>query len=110
MMTGPMPGGREAHELTTELCVAYSGFAIFGANAAFEFGQFQGAGIQGWQSQRHGYFSERSWAFALAVFLALKDAPAPVGALKPSVAGLADKAARYLTRSPGLLEPLREIA
>ncbi len=110
MMTGPMPGGREAHELTTELCVAYAGFAVFGANAAFEFGQFQGAGIQGWQSQRHGYFSERSWAFALAVFLALKDEAPPSGVLKPSVAGLTDTATRYLTRNPGLLEPLREIA
>ncbi len=107
---GASPGGADAHELATELCVAYSGFAVFGANAAFEFGQFQGAGTQGWSSQRRGYFSERSWAFALAVFLALKDAPAPAGVLKPSVADLADKAARYLTRNPGLLEPLREIA
>ena len=106
----PNPGGAEAHELATELCVAYSGFAVFSANAAFEFGQFQGAGVQGWSSQRRGYFSERSWAFALAVFLALKEAEAPTGVLKPSVADLTDKAARYLTRNPGLLEPLRQIA
>jgi hypothetical protein len=30
--------------------------------------------------------------------------------LKASVADLTDKAARYLKRNPGLLEPLREIA
>ena len=107
---GPNPGGADVHELATELCVAYSGFAVFGANAAFEFGQFQGAGVQGWSSQRSGYFSERSWAFALAVFLALKGEEAPSGALKASVADLTDKAARYLKRNPGLLEPLQEIA
>jgi hypothetical protein len=107
---GASPGGADAHELATELCVAYCGFAVFGANAAFEFGQFQGAGTQGWSSQRRGYFSERSWAFALAVFLALKGEATPSGVLKPSVAGLTDKAARYLTRNPGLLEPLRAIS
>jgi hypothetical protein len=107
---GPCPGGRDAHELATEMCVAYRGFGVFGANAAFEFGQFQGAGVQGWSSRRHGYFSERSWAFALAVFLALKGEEAPGGVLKASVADLTDKAARYLKRNPGLLEPLRQIA
>jgi hypothetical protein len=109
-LRGAMPGGREAHELSTELCVAYSGFAVFGANAAFEFEGHHFAGGHGWSSQRRGYFSERSWAFALAVFLALKGEAAPSGVLKPSVAGLTDKAARYLTRNPGLLEPLRAIS
>jgi hypothetical protein len=60
--------------------------------------------------QRHGYFSERSWAFALAVFLALKDELAPTGVLKPGVADLTEKASRHLKRNPGLLAPLREIA
>jgi hypothetical protein len=49
-LEGAAPGGREAHELATELCVAYCGFAVFGANSAFEFGQFQGGGVQGWSS------------------------------------------------------------
>lgn len=107
---GPNPGGREAHELATELCVAYSGFAVFAANTAFEFEGHHFAGGHGWSSQRHGYFSERSWAFALAVFLALREAEAPAGVLKPSVADLTRKATRYLERNPGLLEPLRQIA
>jgi hypothetical protein len=110
MGRGPLPGGRDAHELTTELCVAYAGFAIFGANAAFEFGQFQDSGTQGWSSQRRGYFSERSWAFALAVFLALKGKDLPAGVLKPSVADLTQRAMRYLSRNPALLEPLQAIA
>jgi len=107
---GPAPGGREAHELTTELCVAYAGFAVFAANAAFEFEGYQFAGGQGWSSRRRGYFSERSWALALAVFLELKGEAAPPGVLKPSVADLTRKATRYLKRNPDLLEPLRQIA
>jgi hypothetical protein len=110
LMKGPPPGGLDAHELTTELCVAYSGFAVFGANAAFEFGQFQDGALQGWSSQRRGYFSERSWAFGLAVFLSLKGQEAPANVLKASVADLTKTAARYLKRNPGLLEPLRAIA
>jgi hypothetical protein len=107
---GPAPGGDEAHELTTELCVAYSGFAVFAANAAFAFEGHHFAGGHGWSSQRRGYFSERSWAFALAVFLTLKSAEPPEDVLKASVADLTDKAMRYLSRNPGLLEPLRQIA
>jgi hypothetical protein len=107
---GPPPGHPEAHELTTELCVAYAGFAVFAANTAFEFEGHHFAGGHGWSSRRHGYFSERSWAFALAVFLALKGAEPPAGVLKPSVADLTNKAQRYLSRNPGLLEPLRQIA
>jgi len=107
---GPSPGGQEAHELTTELCVAYAGFAVFGANAAFEFGQFQGAGVQGWSSQRRGYFSERTWAFALAIFLELRGDDLPSGVLKPGVEDLTRKAIKYLKRNPQRLAPLREIA
>jgi hypothetical protein len=108
--TGPNPGGRDAHELATELCVAYCGFAVFGANAAFEFGQFQGAGVQGWSSQRRGYFSERTWAFALAIFLELKDEELPGGALKPGVADSTRNAIKYLKRNPERLEPLKAIS
>ena len=106
----PIPGGREVHELTTELGVAYAGFAIFGANHAFEFEGHNFAGGHGWSSKRSGYFSERSWAFSLAVFLALKGEEPPSDVLKPSVADLTKRAARYLSRNPDLIEPLRRIA
>ena len=106
----PIPGGREVHELTTELGAAYTGFGVFCANEAFAFGQFQGAGSQGWSARRSGYFSERTWAFCLAVFTALKDEEPPLDALKPSVASLTKAAARYLKRWPELLEPLRRPA
>jgi len=103
----PIPGGRDVHELTTELGAAYAGYAVFCANEAFEFGQFQDSGTHGWSSRRSGYFSERTWAFCLAVFTALRDEEPPLDSLKPSIAGLTKAAARYLKRRPDLLEPLR---
>jgi hypothetical protein len=104
----PIPGGREVHELTTELTVAYCGFGVFGANHAFSFRQHGDAFSQGWQSSRNGYFSERSWAFALALFSALTGREVSRQWLKPSVADLTAKAGRYLDRHPKLLAPFRE--
>jgi hypothetical protein len=104
------PGGAELEELTTELAVALRGFGVFGANAAFEFGQHGDAFSQGWASSRNGYLSERSWAFALALFCTLKAVDLPVTHLKPSLVDPVRKAARYLERNPALLEPLRAIA
>ncbi len=104
------PGGREAHELTTEMCVAYSGFGVFAANAAFQFEGYHFAGGHGWRSQRHGYLSERTWAFALALFAELRGVEIPRDQLKPSVADLTRKAQRYLKRNEALLAPLRAIA
>jgi hypothetical protein len=107
----PAPGGHQAHELMTELTLAYAGFGVFAANAAFSFGQHTGPYSQGWRSQRNGYFSERTWAFALALFLTLKDERGGAkAALKPSIAAMTAKADRYLNRNPDLLAPLREIA
>jgi len=106
----PIPGGSKVHELTTELGVAYAGFGVFGANHAFSFEQHQDTWGQGWSSRRSGYFSERTWAFCLAVFAALRDEEPPLAQLKPSVADLTKAAARYLKRRPELLEPLRQIA
>ena len=71
----PPPGGWEAHELATDLAVAYRGLGVFSANTAFAFEQHGDTFSQGWRSQRNGYLSPRSWAFALAVFMALRDEP-----------------------------------
>lgn len=104
------PGGDDvAIELATDLCVAYAGLGVFGANSAFEFAQHQDAFGQGWRSAHNGYFSERSWAFSIAVFCALSEQPLPERWLKPAVTDLTRQAARYLARSPGILEPLRAI-
>ncbi|MBX3480376.1 MAG: hypothetical protein KF842_08245 [Caulobacter sp.] len=106
-----MPGGEEAHELLTDLCVAYAGFGVFGANAAFHFQQFSDGQSQGWSSSRSGYLSERSWAFALAVFIALKGLPADSADrwLKDGLVRQVKAASKYLAANPGLLEPLRAI-
>ena len=104
------PGGAELEELATDLAVAHMGFGVFSANTAFEFGQHQDAFSQGWSSSRSGYLSERSWAFALALFCALKDIPAPIEHLKDTLVDPTRKAMRYLDRHATLLAPLRNIA
>jgi len=105
----PIPGGNQLHELATELTVAYAGFGVFAANAAFSFQQHQDAFGQGWSAQRSGYFSERTWAFALALFAALREIEIPHDQLKRSVADLTRQAQRYLKRRGTLLEPLKAI-
>lgn len=106
----PVPGGQELHELATELTVAYAGFGVFGANRAFTFEQHQDPFGQGWSTQRSGYFSERTWAFALALFATLRGIEVPRDQLKGSVADLTRNALSYLKRNDGLLQPLRAIA
>ena len=106
----PSPGGDAAHELETDLAVAYMGFGVFGANRAFAFQQHGDTFSQGWRSQRNGYLSERTWAFALALFLALKEQPEAAKAwLKPGIASDVAKAIKYLDRNPEMLETLRAI-
>jgi hypothetical protein len=104
------PGGAELEELATDLAVAYLGFGVFSANTAFEFGQHQDAFSQGWSSSRNGYLSERSWAFALALFCTLKGVAVPTEHLKAALVDPTRKAMRYLGRNAGLLAPLRDIA
>lgn len=97
------------NELATELAVAFHGFALMAANAAFVFEQTQDFGRQAWQSAHSGYFSEDAWVFALAVFLALRD-EAPDEArkhLKPHLAKKLDAAVKRLAAEPEMLEPLR---
>ena len=106
----PTPGGRELHEFVTELTAVYTGFGVFRANAAFRFGQHQDVYGQGWSAGRSGYFSEPTWAFAIALFATLNEVEIPKGELKDSVAHLTRKAIKYLKRNPERLEPLRAIA
>jgi hypothetical protein len=106
----PLPGGNDLHELLTELTVAYCGFGVFGANHAFHFEQHQDPFGQGWRSATNGYFSEPTWAFAIALFTTMKGTSVPKGQLKDSVAVLTQRAERYLKRNPALLAPLLAIA
>ena len=107
----PSPGGALTDELDTDLAVAFKGFGVFGANRAFAFQQHGDAFSQGWRSQRNGYLSERSWAFAIALFLTLKGEPEAARPwLKPSIAVEVAKAEKYLGRNPGKLDALKAIA
>jgi hypothetical protein len=99
-------------ELATELAVAYHGFGVIAANAAFDFSQHQDFGRQGWRGGASGYFSEEAWVFALAVFMALRgDNPAPArAALKPHLAKKLDAAIARLAREPAFLQDLANSA
>ena len=98
------PGGWDLHELATDLAVAYCGFGVFGANTAFQFDRFQESGRQGWRSKRSGYFSERTWALALATFLALTNRQGAADAwLKPGLRDIVRAAEKYLAKNPDLL-------
>ena len=106
----PSPGGDLTVELDTDLAVAFMGFGVFGANRAFFFEQHGDAFGQGWRSQRNGYLSEKTWAFALALFLKLKGEPdAAKPWLKPTIAGDVARAIKYLNRNPETLAALRAI-
>jgi len=104
------PGGPELEELATDLALAFRGFGVFGANAAFEFSQHRDTYSQGWAASRNGYLSERTWAFALALFCTLKDIAPPADQLKSGLDTQTRKAMRYLERRPDLIAPLRDIA
>ncbi len=98
------PGGWELHELATDLTVAYCGLGVFGANSAFQFERFQDTGRQGWKSRRSGYLSERTWALALATFLAMTDRRGAADEwLKPGLRDVVRSAEKYLAKNPSLL-------
>jgi hypothetical protein len=106
-VTEPPPGGWELHELATDLAVAYCGFGVFGANSAFQFERYQTSGGHGWKSRRSGYLSERTWALALATFLALTGRQGAASDwMKPGLRDVVRAAEKYLAKRPDLLQPL----
>lgn len=59
----------EQEEHLTDLMAIKSGFGLFLANSAFNFGQFSDGFSQGWSTSGQGYLSEREILFALALFM-----------------------------------------
>ncbi|HEX4292873.1 MAG TPA: hypothetical protein VHZ29_01930 [Rhizomicrobium sp.] len=104
------PGGELMHEFATDLTTVYLGFGLFRANEAFNFSQFGGGGIQGWSTSGAGYLRERDWAFALAVFCALRgeDVATLKQWLKPYLYKDTQNAARYLAKNPQALAKIKE--
>lgn len=71
----PPPGGWDNWEFATDIGATFLGFGIFQANAAFNFRQYSGGGVSGWQSSGTGYLSEAEYSYSLAIFLCLKGIP-----------------------------------
>jgi len=106
-----VPGGPEMEEFATDVATVFLGFGVFGANSAFEFQPYSdvGSGTQGWSMQNSGYLTEAEWAFAIAIFLSLRDERmAPLAEwLKPTPRTLLKQSMRYLDRHPERLSSLR---
>jgi hypothetical protein len=61
------PGARDMEPLT-DLLTVFLGFAIFNANCAARFRQWQNSHTQGWSMRRLGYLPEEIYGYALARF------------------------------------------
>jgi hypothetical protein len=103
------PGGAALAEQATDLTALAFGFGVFGANAAFEFGQHQDFQSSGWKTQRLGYLTERVWIFGLAALLLATGREAgPIESfLKPHLRSDLRAAVQSLRKRPGVLAPLR---
>jgi len=65
------PGGHDLEEFATDLATAAMGFGLFGAITALRFEGGKDGWTLGWRGA--GYLHPRDWAFALAVFVTLRD-------------------------------------
>lgn len=104
------PGGELMHEFATDLTTVYLGFGLFGANQAFNFSQFRDVYSQGWSTSGAGYLGERDWAFALAIYCALRgeDVSTLKQWLKPYLYKDTQSAARYLAKNPQALTKIAD--
>ncbi len=59
--------------LLTELLSIYLGMALFTANSAYQFTQWQDGQMEGWQGARRGVMSEAMLGYALARYAVLRD-------------------------------------
>lgn len=72
----PPPGGWGNWEYATDICATFLGFGIFMGNSSFSFSQYSEGTTIGWKTASSGYLSEQEHAYALALFLLLKELPA----------------------------------
>lgn len=94
------PGGRDMHELMTDLTAVFLGFGIFLANNAKSFQGYQSFDEMGWSASRSGYLSEAALITSLAVAerLAGRDPNTASRWLKRHLATDLKKADRYLAK------------
>jgi hypothetical protein len=105
---GKPPGGYQNNEFATDLAVTFFGFGIFGANAAFHFGQYSNhsTGTQGWSTRRIGYLAEIEWGFSLALFALSTDTPDEriEGYLDVTPAASFRRSLEYLRANPAIIQ------
>ena len=89
------PGGAELHEYVTDIAAIYSGFGILQLQGGFVAEQTN----QGWKIGTLGYLSSEHRAFALALFMVLKDID-----LAAATPHLTSDRARLLKRGFRMLE------
>lgn len=100
----------EDMELVTDLCVAYAGFGVFGANASPSLTQHGDAFGQGWRVSGGGYMSPSSWGFAMAVFMALVENQSDLSSwLRKDILGYYKKSRAHLAKNPGRLAALKRV-
>jgi hypothetical protein len=109
---GDPPGGMEMEEFATDLAVIFFGFGVISVNTTSNFVGFRddATGTQGWQFDGLGYLSLAERTFALAVFLALagRDAAQVLPFLESGPAAYFKKALKYVSASPSMIASLRE--
>lgn len=100
------PGGEAMEEFATDLATAAMGFGVFGAATALRFEGGEAGWTLGWSGQ--GYLHPRDWAFALAVFTALRgEGPEALRRwLRDTVFEEVVAALRYLRRKPELIDDI----
>jgi len=85
------PGGWEREEQATDVCAVFLGFGVFLANSAFTFSQWTDGQWQGWRTSSLGYLNEQTLAYALGIFLRLRELDA-----KPALRHLDENPKSYL--------------
>ncbi|HWE45550.1 MAG TPA: hypothetical protein VG407_05930 [Caulobacteraceae bacterium] len=111
----PPPAGRGLEDCVTDLAAVYLGFGVFGVNAAIQSEWVPGMtrGMPGRAFGRSGFLKEErttalreaDWTFALAMFLALKEAPIEplLDYLKADLENPLRQAMAYLKSKPDIV-------
>lgn len=107
-----VPGGAELHELATDITAIYAGFGVLQLETGWVAEGYQEGNVGGWSVRHLGYLSSESRAFALALFLAVKEIEVGVADryLSEDKAWLLRKSAKTLRRQPERVTALKRLA
>jgi hypothetical protein len=107
-----IPGGEELHELATDLAAIYAGFGVIQLEGGMIAEGYQGAFEMGWRIGNVGYLSSEGRAYALALFLAVKDLDIGLAAphLSSDRLSLLKQGVKMLRRQPERVTALKNLA